>query len=118
MSVITMIKCEMCPEHFLIPSFDARPYEYETPKGWITLIEGNPQRHTGQHFCSKTCLAKWTDVEPKQNNPTKMRRFFLVNGDTADVSEGVKWSNGWVTCETEKTATFSSWERFKQHHDG
>lgn len=66
-------------------------------------------------------LASGTVYQPVTAQATpacKMRRFKLIDGETAEEVEGVKWGNGWVTYETEKTATFSSWERFKERHEG
>lgn len=129
MSRVVMIKCEMCPEHFVIPYPEARPYEYETPEGWITVAQGNPQHVEAQHFCSKVCIAKWAGVEGLQpplvayDAPplTKMRRFLLVNGETADISEGVLFANGSVVVEGNSIKTYETWvnwEELKEGNDG
>lgn len=56
--ILTIIRCEMCSNHFRIDK-QSRPYEWEVPPEWITVIEGNPQHHEGRHFCSKECLRAW-----------------------------------------------------------
>jgi hypothetical protein len=57
-----------------------------------------------------------------------MRRFILVDGETAEETEGIKWSNGCVTLDlgnfwphTQKIQDiwyYASWDDFKAAHDG
>lgn len=127
MSTFYILKCEMCDNNFKLPSAGlARPYEYVMPEGWITLVQGNPQHVEAQHFCSKACIAKWAGVEPQHTtSPIKIRRFLLVDGETADIVEGVKWGNGRVSLDIEQAKQsklnlwfYESWDAFKQAHDG
>lgn len=60
-------------------------------------------------------------VDRQEQLPCKSRRFLLVDGETADITEGVKWENGRVTIEPpydSGTYTFPSWDRFKESYPG
>jgi hypothetical protein len=111
-----IIQCEICKKEH-----DA---QYVLPKEWITTKQTDyPGNDIEQHFCSKTCLAKWTGIELKQEHPyLGMRRFLLVDGETAEISEGTKYSDDYVSIRTHDESNpacwWSSWEKFKQAHDG
>lgn len=56
---------------------------------------------------------------------TKMRRFLLIDGETADEMEGVKWGNEYVSLDPEKMVEgkqnhlfYGSWNKFKDAHPG
>ena len=124
--IVTAIQCEQCPKtHHLGQAVRA------IPDGWVVLFK---QGKEDQHFCSYLCLAKWLEVTPAQPisglleaPATKMRRFLLVDGETADETEGIVWGNGSVTLAYEMPTSpsykgrplyFNSWEEFKEKHPG
>lgn len=80
----------------------------------------------GRIFCSIDCLKKHLGVsgpvQPTEQPQTKMRRFWLVDGETADLTEGVKWGDGHVTLNEQSVDAgrriFGSWEGFKAAHEG
>lgn len=111
-----IIQCEICEQEH-----DA---QYELPKEWITTKQtGYPGNDIEQHFCSKTCLAKWTGIIGPQPHTdaiqTKMRRFLLVHGETAEITEGIQWSDGKVDINYGSPhSAWSNWERFKAGNEG
>jgi hypothetical protein len=56
--ILQIVKCEECENQFPILPHQ-RPYEWDIPAGWLTLIEGNPQTSEGWHFCGSACLSGW-----------------------------------------------------------
>lgn len=56
--IVTRVECETCHSSFPI-SHHQRPYEWNVPDKWMTLIPGNPQHNEGWHFCSYDCLMGW-----------------------------------------------------------
>ena len=59
MSVYTIVKCEMCEEHFRFNMFE-KPHQRNTPSTWLTLFQGKLDGTSeGWHFCSKICLQRW-----------------------------------------------------------
>lgn len=87
-------------------------------------------------FCSLDCLTQWlvtrgvdmpAQQEPQDKPACKARRFLLVDGDTAELTEGVRWERGHVTLDSHSQhcsgrfhcpGLFSTWENFKTAHDG
>lgn len=129
--IVATVKCEICPNNFPVPGLNARPYEYDTPEEWITLVQGNPQTHVGQHFCSKHCLSQWlmgSSPEVTQPLPTPeqshiIKRRFLLFDEVADQVEGVQFINGSVTldpvsdhCKFHCLGSFATWDDFKAAH--
>lgn len=109
-----IIKCEMCENTHIA--------EFKLPHEWIVTRQSSQERD----YCSRACLAKSLGVssEPHIAPPaTKMRRFLLIDGETADEIEGVKWGNGCVSIDPEQGKTqdfwfYRDWEEFKAAHDG
>jgi hypothetical protein len=58
--ILNIVKCEKCENQFPIAPHH-RPYEWNIPTGWLTLIEGNPQTSEGWHFCGPACLGVWLE---------------------------------------------------------
>lgn len=61
MSVVHLVRCEQyseCQHEFSFDPTCGRPTQYAS-ENWITLFIGDLQTHTGHHFCSVYCLAKW-----------------------------------------------------------
>lgn len=52
--IFTLVKCEMCENHFR-----RQHWERDMPVRWLTVVQGNPQEHEAQHFCSDNCLRQW-----------------------------------------------------------
>lgn len=58
--ILQIVKCEQCENQFsILPR--QRPYEWNVPVGWLTLIEGNLQTSEGWHFCGPACLCEWVE---------------------------------------------------------
>jgi hypothetical protein len=73
---------------------------------------------------SMQSLASGTIYRPVGEQPDcKSRRFLLVDGETADIREGVKWSSGYVSIDPEEAKKneawcHTDWENFKQAYPG
>lgn len=133
MSILHLVRCE-CYEHCKQEySFGVNTLPGSlAPDTWITLFEGNPRTSEGYNFCSKECLFDWMmehweisggfkREEAQEPLDCKARRFLLVDGETADITEGVRWGNNWVSLDAGNVAgdgRYSSWESFKIAHDG
>lgn len=137
MSILHLVRCECyehCKQEF---SFGANCIASDfAPDTWITLFEGNIRTSEGYNFCSKECLFNWMmehweisggfkREEAQEPLDCKVRRFLLVDGETADITEGVKWANGTVTLEAEISVhgrddfrDFPDWEEFKAANEG
>lgn len=111
-----IIQCEIC---------DAR---HDTrrllPESWVTIKQGSYQ--TELHFHDSHCLAVYfrfaqlTPQEPQEQFECKARRFLLVDGETADMYEGVKFGNGYVAVNglVLANAWFNSWESLQEKCPG
>lgn len=122
--IIQLIKCEVCDSSHKIDPHQ-RPYEWNLPDSWITLAEGNPQVTDSRTFCSRDCLAAWlgmtTPAQEPQAPQSKMRRFLLVDGETADEFEAIKFSSGHVSVDFDGNhfpQHFSSWDDLKNYNYG
>lgn len=127
--ILTILKCEMCDEQHAI-----RPVQTPTegmPPEWLTLYRGDHIGQEGWHFCSERCLAHWAtgtiaetmkateDLAPQ----SKTRRFLLIDGETADEIEGVKWSDGHVVLNDQQVVgasryIFHGWGDLQATHIG
>lgn len=129
MSILHLVRCE-CYEHCKQEySFGVNILPGSlTPDAWITLFEGNPRTSEGYNFCSKECLFDWMmehweisggfkREEAQEPLDCKARRFLLVDGETADITEGIKWSDGRTTIES-YAFSYATWDEFKIAHDG
>lgn len=68
-------------------------------------------------------VRKPAQQEPQEQPACKARRFLLVDGETADIIECVKWGNGFVGIDPETSNQhgrwfYGSWEEFKTAYDG
>ncbi|MGH2478066.1 MAG: hypothetical protein ACRDHW_00205 [Ktedonobacteraceae bacterium] len=55
-----VIECETCKKQIDLPmGIDALNFYQSVPETWLTLVEGNPQTHEAQHFCSASHLYQW-----------------------------------------------------------
>lgn len=64
--ILHQVKCEMCEQHF-----DFNPSERIAryiPGAWLTLSQGNPERHNPLHFCSKRHLRSWLTEQLTAND--------------------------------------------------
>lgn len=118
-----VIQCEVCTN-----SCRGGAYEIQSlPDSWVTLI----QTHKDDlHYCSRNCLLTSLQSPLTQTLPIRMplltsktRRFLLVDGETADEREGIKWSNGCVSLDPGKGKTddiwsHSNWDNLKEHYPG
>jgi hypothetical protein len=107
---VELIKCEVCDATHVA--------EYKLPHAWIVIRQASQE----QDFCSVECLKKHLGIgEPthllSDASQSKMRRFILVDGETADETEGVKWSDGRVTLES-RGCSLERWEDFKSANPG
>lgn len=55
--------------------------------------------------------------EPQEQLDCKARRFLLVDGETADITEGVKWQDGSVTLDG-GGPSYASWDELKATREG
>lgn len=121
MSVMQLVRCEQyedCKQEFTVSSnFDA----LDVPNGWLILTYG---KGGIKHFCSQLCLMHWFKVgeesiprDAHEQLPCKARRFLLVDGETADITECVKWGGGEVTDEC-SMHLYKDWEEFKERNPG
>lgn len=135
MSILHVVRCEQyeqCKQEF---SFGTNTVASDfAPDTWITLFEGNPRLSEGQHFCSKECLFNWIiehwqvgdgfaqpAQQPQEQPACKARRFLLVDGETAELVNGIKWGNGSVTLEGDtpfQSEHFTDWDALKAHYEG
>lgn len=114
---IELIKCEECDA--------THRAEYKIPHAWIETRRAGTEM---QHFCSLDCLKKHLGVSASaqqslEQPQTKMRRFLLADGETAEEFEGVLWGNGCVALTPENVGylqnrTWSSWDSFKHDNQG
>jgi hypothetical protein len=120
-SLVTSVKCDMCGSIWPV---------VELPDGWYGLARNGDHLH----FCSPICLSQWmlnnVDVGPlvkvkvlSQEQPDcKARRFLLVDGETADIYEGVRFASGHVAVDglpfTESPYWFESWDSLKEKCPG
>lgn len=114
-------RCDVCRADYDV--------QYPKPIGWITWkiadFDEEGVQHE-RHFCSEKCLRQYLQVPVQQGQlEYKARRFLLVDGETADIIEGVKWLNGSVALETEipvrgqaDSSDFRDWEEFKAANEG
>jgi hypothetical protein len=119
-----IIQCDTC----------AKQYDLKDgllPASWATLVQRN---HYDQHFCSYICHADWArkhfgisePAQPLEQPQTKIRRFWLVDGETAELTEGIVWSHGEVSLDGGTPhimnfhcqANFRNWDDFKKAHSG
>lgn len=137
MSTLHLVRCEQhenCKQEY---SFGSNCIASDfAPEAWITLFDGKLRGNEGWHFCSKECLFDWMmerweisggfkRQEAQGQLECKARRFLLVDGETADITEGVKWLNGSVALETEipvngfnNSSEFRDWDKFKAANEG
>lgn len=130
MSILQVVRCELYYEckHEFTASFQ----DLCMPDDWLVLIQGSTQIHTGMHFCSAYCLMRWYVMcgelvplpagDKQEQIECKARRFYLVDGETADMYEGVKFGNGHVSIQglpfTDAPFWFESWESLKEKCPG
>lgn len=104
--------------------------QYVLPDSWIAVLQTGQET---QHFCRDECLAIWLQnrgnaiaprlvpsEKPQEQPACKARRFLLVD-EAANITEGVKWSNGSVTMEGASPETYSvyyTWEALKSTNPG
>lgn len=135
MSILHLVRCECyehCKQEYL---FGVNMLASDlAPDTWITLFEGNPRTSEGWNFCSKECLFDWMmehweisggfkRQEPQEQSECKARRFLLVDGETADITECVLWKDGLVGVDPETSNRdgrwfYASWEDFKANNPG
>lgn len=148
---LEIIRCDSCkketnahsplpPEWFTV----SRGAHLHATGGFVNtpiLLDGKPISSTkqpelifthrqDQHFCSEDCFRAYFQMpashpEVPQQAECKARRFLLVDGETADIIEGVQWWNGSVALETEipvpgqaDSSDFRNWEEFKAANEG
>lgn len=124
MSILHIIKCEVCEKRCEV-SLMQKDAEYkQLPPQWFTLFPGDGR--DGMHFCDEACLAIWRlttlsipprQQEPQEQSDCKARRFLLVDGETAEITEGVLWSDGSVILE-DGDPPYETWNKFKSAHEG
>ena len=99
------------------------------PSDWLVISRGDPRNDRDEPIvlCSPKCLLDYAqklngDVPsvPREMPATNMhRRFLLVNGETADITEGIKWSDGKVDVNYGSPhAAWKDWAQFKAGHEG
>lgn len=112
--IVTFVKCEQCENKYPI----AHNQKWDMPSGWMSLAQ-KPYHNQWEslHFCSCACLAQWTGVVSSPQT-TKIRRFLLVDGETADEFEGVLYSSGRVSVDVNGGVDFRDWEHLKRMNPG
>lgn len=120
--ILYLIQCNMCGKTHNV-SLDKSAEWQQLPPEWFTLSSSDDR--SPWHFCTKGCLAQWVGANgaPAQQDITqsKIRRFMLVDGETADEYEAVKFSSGHVVVDFDANhfpQTYSSWDDLKQTQDG
>jgi hypothetical protein len=127
----TIIQCEACEKQYSIPGSMGEGEWARLDNGWLTVHQAG--REDG-HYCSEVCLIKSLGAMPayialvqaQQHKPTdapqsKMRRFLLVDGETADEFEAIKFSSGHVSVDFDGKhfpMHFSSWDNLKEMNTG
>ena len=126
--ILHLIKCETCDATHQFEPMMGHVLS-QIPRDWLSLYSGD-RSEEGYLFCSYDCLKKHLGVgesaqqEPQLQLPiSKARRFMLVDGETADEFEGVRFNSGHVSIDTDLTPThyathYSSWEAFKVNNPG
>lgn len=123
--ILHFMKCDVCDKkHRYEPMLG--PVFSQIPRDWLGLYSGD-RSEEGYLFCSSDCLRQHFGItEPVQlqeQSQTKMRRFWLVSGETADLTECIRWGNGCVTVDPEKCNIsdlwfYRNWDEFKAAHEG
>lgn len=112
--IVTAIKCEECDSTCKISA--DMPY---LPEPWITLHQAYQE---DKHYCSHECARASLGVPPSQSTPqSKMRRFLLVDGETADEFEGVLFNTGHVSVDFDARhfpMHFKGWDHLKEMNPG
>lgn len=124
---LEVIQCEICEA---IHRYATSTTQYVLPESWLTVKEGDSSAEL--HFCRDECLAIWLQrrgnaITPKLEKPQeqpacKARRFLLVD-ESANITEGVKWGNGFVVLDHEQLVgasryLFRNWEELKESNPG
>lgn len=119
--IVHAFRCETCKkEHDFYP--DGLRAEYtQVPADWImTVVAG-----IMHHFCCEKCLAKSLGVQPQESTEapaSKMRRFLLIDGETADEFDGVQFSSGRVSVDVGggdyAPLNFRDWDHLKNSNAG
>lgn len=123
--ILHIFRCETCKKEHPFTPDSLQPDYTQVPADWIMTIGAGIMHH----FCCEKCLSLSLGVHPAlltEQPQSKMRRFLLVDGETADEFEGVKWSNGRVSLDLDSPHVlkyhcdgyFPTWEEFKLHHEG
>lgn len=122
-----IIQCEECEDQYVIPASMSEGEWANLANGWFILHE-NPRENSYKedaHFCSVECLKKFfgMSVHPvtTEEPQSKMRRFLLVDGETADEFEAIKFSSGHVSVDFDGKhfpMHFSSWDDLKDKNPG
>lgn len=109
----TIIQCEGCEKQYRIPHSMGEDEWARLRSGWLTLHAECGERH----YCSETCLIG--SLGGTLLLPTsKMRRFLLADGDTADEQEGIVWGDGRVSIAGYHIDTFESWKVLRHDNAG
>lgn len=121
--IVHAFRCETCKKEHPFTSDSLRPDYTQVPAKWIMVVIAGIM----SHFCSRECLAQSLgvhpdDLEPAEQPQSTMRRFLLVDGETADEYEGVKFANGHVAVNglplSKSPFWFESWNALKEDCPG